>query len=293
LYACLAYSIRRLLPKQLTVLHTVSVFKAPFSAEFAAAVMPAEVEPMVVHLQSLARLGLLDFTVRTVEDGTLLRFDLHPMLRWYLRQYMPQLPNELLERYSLFYEHLIRLAYDSPHSYDQSAMTRTVICDSLPDLESALQSIQHSKQGMYAYCLALPYERLGQYQRAIQLYEYALEVAQEEPEPRNVASVQSSLATLLQQVGQIDRALQLYEQANLIFEKTHAAHEMAVTQNSMALLLQQLGQLSDATAMYKLALHSFQELGEKFEAAVAQTYLAGLLGQTGYPEEHWRCAGKL
>ncbi len=70
LYACMAYSINRLTPEQLKVLHAVSIFKTPFLSEFAAFILDDE-EHTPVHLQSLERLGLLEMSARTFKEGSL------------------------------------------------------------------------------------------------------------------------------------------------------------------------------------------------------------------------------
>jgi predicted ATPase len=96
LYACLACSVQRLSDAQRDVLRAAAIFQGSFPVDFAAAVME-DMEGTPVHLQELARLALLGAREDTFAEGTLRRYELHPMVRWYAVRYLP-LPGEPMLR---------------------------------------------------------------------------------------------------------------------------------------------------------------------------------------------------
>ncbi len=165
LYACMDYSVRRLTPEQRNVLDAVSLFQAPFLSEFAAYLLNDE-EQTPLHLQHLVRLGLLTATVKTLQDGELILLELHPMLRWYIQQHLPQRDAALLERYGEVYKNLARQAYDE---YDRGALVHYLVHQSLTDCEAASQYLPPASRSSLAYLLAKPYQRLGQNRRTLTL----------------------------------------------------------------------------------------------------------------------------
>lgn len=175
LYACMDYSVKRLTPEQRQVLDVVSLFQAPFPPEFAAHMLDGE-EQTPLHLQNLVRLGLLNRDTKTFKEGVLDLLELHPMLRRYIHYCQPEYDAALLERYGEVYEQLARQSHQFEGGYDQSALMRYLVRQSLPDCDAALQYLPLAGKSAMAYHLARLYERLGQYRRALELYEQALEI---------------------------------------------------------------------------------------------------------------------
>jgi hypothetical protein len=197
LYACLAYSIRRLTPAQRDVLHAASLFQAPFPSEFATQVMADAQTP--THLQSLLRLGLLEGSIRTFKEGELILLDLHPVVRWYIRHHLTEVDAALRERYGAVYLAFAEQAYDD---YDRDARLRYLVRQSLPDCEAALQCLAPASRSALAYYLATPYQRLGQNHHAQDLLQQALEIDRALGDVRSVAVTQHALAAVLAQLGQ-------------------------------------------------------------------------------------------
>jgi len=284
LYACMAYSVKRLSPQQRQVLDAVSIFQAPFPPEFAAYLLDNE-EQAPLHLQNLVRLGLLNRDTRTFQEGELTLLALHPMLRWYIQHHLSDLDADVLERYGQVFDQLARQSYQSEGGYDQSSLIRYLVRQSLPDLEAALHYLSPVGRSSLAYHLATPYQRLGQNRRALALYEETLELNQELGNVRSVAVTQNAMATVLSQLGQPQAALALYEQSLHTTQQLGDIREVAVTQASMATVLSQLGQPQAALVLYEQALHAKQQLGDIREAAAMQASMADVLSQMGRPQE--------
>src|SRR3989440_1206538 len=212
LYACMDYSIRCLTSEQRGVLDAVSLFQAPFLPEYAAYVLNDE-QQIPVHLQNLARLGLLSATQKTFKEGELLLLDLHPMLRWYIEHHLTERDTALQERYGEVYKNLAYQAHQFEGGYDQSSLMRYLVRQSLPDCEAALQYLPPAGRSSLAYHMAQPYKRLGQNRHALALYELALQMYQELGDVRGVAVTQNVMADVLRQLGKPQEALVLYEEA--------------------------------------------------------------------------------
>jgi tetratricopeptide (TPR) repeat protein len=223
LYACMAYSVDRLTPAQREVLRQISVFRSPFTPEFAALVVDlreagVEAQPgaaggsvldaekvgdaaALVALRDLVRLGLLAVEPRAFEDGTLSLHELHPMLRWYVGEYLP-LPSEAEHlRHGLLYAELARLAYQPEGGYDSSERMRGLVRGSLADFEAALRELPPRERSGLAYYIAGPYLRMGQVRRALELHEEAVESYRTSDDARSLAIAQSSMADVLRQMG--------------------------------------------------------------------------------------------
>jgi tetratricopeptide (TPR) repeat protein len=284
LYACMDYSIKRLTPAQRKVLDAVMLFQAPFPPEFAAHVLQDQ-EQTPVHLQNLARLGLLTISIKTFKEGELLLLELHPMLRWYLQHHLSEQDPTVQERYGEVFEQLARQASQLKGGYDQSSLMRYLVRQSLPDFEAALQYLPPAGRSALAYHLAEPYQRLGQNRRALSLYEQALELSQELGNLRTLAVTQGSMANVLMQLGKPQQALALYEQSLRISQELGDVRDVSVTQNAMAEVLRQLGQPQEAITLYKQALDIRQKLGDNREVAAIRGMLANVLWQVGQPQE--------
>ena len=122
---CMAYSVHRLTPELANVLYTIGIFRAPFLLEWARYVLNDEEHTTEKHLQDLVRLSLLE-----------------PMLRLHIKSNIEALDVEKHQRYGKVYENLARLAYEpGEDSYDNSATTRYLLRQSLPDCEAALADV--------------------------------------------------------------------------------------------------------------------------------------------------------
>jgi tetratricopeptide (TPR) repeat protein len=200
LYACMEYSTKRLSSELRTVLDTVSIFQASFLSDFASYVLD-DSQQTPLHLQTLARLGLLNVTVRTFEDGELVLFNLHPVMRWYIQQHQPDQQTILLERYGEVYEYLVREAAQPGSTYERSAQMRYLVRQSFADGEAALAYLMPAARSALTHHLAQLYDRLGQNLRALALLEEALSIDQEQGDVLGVAVTQQAMANVLVQQG--------------------------------------------------------------------------------------------
>nr|MBA2677211.1 tetratricopeptide repeat protein [Ktedonobacteraceae bacterium] len=286
LYACMDYSVKRLSPEQRTVLNAISLFHAAFTPEFASYLLDDE-EQAPRHLQTLVRLGLLNREVKTFQEGELRLFELHPMVRWYVQQEPAEYTVALLERYGEVYQDFVRQAYDE---YDRSTPVRYLLRQSLADCDAALQYLPPTGKSNLAYCLAARYWQLGQNRRAQELYEQALEIAQELGDVRSVAVTQNAMAAVLSQQGKPQEAMKLYEEALRTTQELGDVRSVAVTQHAMADVLRQQGKPQEAMKLYEEALRTKQELGDVRSVAVTQANFSYLLLEQGEQQRALRMA---
>ena len=106
--------------------------------------------------------------------------------------------------------------------------------------------------------LALLYESMGQYDRALPLYKSALEIRKSELGDRHpdTASSLNNLAYLYESMGQYDRALPLVESALVITQSESGDRhpDTATSLNNLAGLYYSMGQYDRALPLYESAL---------------------------------------
>ena len=177
---CMNYSIRRLTPETTKVLYTIGIFRAPFRLRWAENVLDDK-EHTEKYLQDLVRLGLVERIPVVKKDDSFALYELHPMLSLHIKLKVATLDAETRKRYALVFEDLIAQAWGLEYGYDRSASTRYLMLQSLPDCEAALEneSTEAETRSSLAYHLAEYYKRMGQIQRALQLYEQSLQIDQE------------------------------------------------------------------------------------------------------------------
>ena len=292
LYACMAYSVERLTPAQREILRRVSIFRSPFPVEYGVQIaadsvdgdeLPERLAPEDAErlLQDLVRLGLLESEERMVSDSSLILYDLHAMLRWYVAEALPAPEAGTFTRYALTMAGLALRAYED---FDRYAWLRMLVSNMAADLDAALSYLSPPERSRIAYHLALPYQRLGLIRRALELYEEALEIHRAENDLRSIAVTQHSMADVLLQMGQPQAALALYQEALDTTKTLGDVREIAMTQSSMADVLRQMGQPQAALALYQEALDTLQALGDVRGIAVTQSSMAAVLSQMGQPQ---------
>ena len=135
--------------------------------------------------------------------------------------------------------------------------------------------------------LAMLYESMGEYGRALPLYESALEIKRSELGDRHLSTAMSldALAGLYEFIGQYDRALPLYELALEIYKsKLGDRHpDTANCLNNLAGLYSSMGQYNRALPLYESALEiKKSELGDRHPStAIGLNNLAGLYKSMG------------
>jgi tetratricopeptide (TPR) repeat protein len=138
--------------------------------------------------------------------------------------------------------------------------------------------------------LAVLYKSMGQYERALPLYESALEIRRSELGDRHPSTAGSlnNLAELYQSMGQYERALPLYESAlEINRSKLGDRHPSTATSlNNLAGLYSSMGQYERALPLYESALEIRQsELGDRHpDTAMSLSSLAALYYSMGQYE---------
>ena len=135
--------------------------------------------------------------------------------------------------------------------------------------------------------LARLFQEMGQYGRALLLFESALEIRKSELGDRHpdTATSLNNLALLYYSMGQYDRALPLYESALEIWKSESGEQHPNTAKgfNNLALLYESMGQYDRALPSYKSALEIRKsELGDRHPDTAASlnnlAYLYKLIG---------------
>jgi tetratricopeptide (TPR) repeat protein len=128
------------------------------------------------------------------------------------------------------------------------------------------------------------YYLLGQFTRAIDLYEQALAIARETGDRDGEATALGNLANGYADLGQIPRSVELYEQALAIARETGDRQGEATHLGNLAGSYADLGQIPRAIDLYEQALAIDREIGNRAGEAIDLGNLGnryGDLGQTG------------
>jgi tetratricopeptide (TPR) repeat protein len=117
--------------------------------------------------------------------------------------------------------------------------------------------------------LGTNYRLLGQFTRAIELYEQALAIARETGDRAGEATDLGNLASSYADLGQIARAIELNEQALAIDRETGDRAGEATDLGNLASSYADLGQIARAIELYEQALAIDRETGDRAGEAVA------------------------
>ena len=115
--------------------------------------------------------------------------------------------------------------------------------------------------------LGTNYRLLGQFTRAIELYEQALAIARETGDRAGEATDLGNLASSYADLGQIARAIELYEQALAIDRETGDRAGEAVALGNLGLRYAELGQIARAIELYEQALAIARQIGYRLAEA--------------------------
>ena len=135
--------------------------------------------------------------------------------------------------------------------------------------------------------LAELYREMGQYDRALPLYESALEICKSELGDRHpsTATSMNNLAGLYESMGQYDRALPLFEGALEIWKSELGDRHPSTAQgmSNLAGLYESMGQYDRALPLYEVALEIWKtELGDRHpDTATSMNNLAALYSSMG------------
>ena len=130
------------------------------------------------------------------------------------------------------------------------------------------------------------YDLFGELERAAALYEEALAIFSQHPQPLAEAQTQVNYGTLLLRLGANEEARNWFERAREIMDafSGEGSHELlGVLYNDLGKAYQDLGDLENALKYYRLAEDVFADVGEPLQSAVVKENIGliyGFQGQT-------------
>ncbi|MBP1466196.1 tetratricopeptide repeat protein [Candidatus Chloroploca sp. M-50] len=289
LYASIETSVRYLAPALRDLLSGLWIFHAPFLPETAQAIFdPAPTTDDVQRpdvrdqLHALWQRGLIEREQITLEEGRLLYYRLHPILRLYAEHHLqPQAyaPDLLQSHFATIYLELVRLVSEKLNNDSRASSIAQQVRE---DFERGLSLCSLEQRDEYQVLWGLVTARLGDLRRALQLCEAALERLQGGDTQIHLLALQS-MALVYQGLGQPQRAIQIYEEAMPVWRAICDRAGEAITLRGMAEVYQVLGQPQRALALYEEALSILRVLCEDDLIAVTLSGMAGLymdLGET-------------
>ena len=125
------------------------------------------------------------------------------------------------------------------------------------------------------------YADLGQIPRAIELYEQALAIARETGDREGEATCLGNLANSYSDLGQIPRAIDLYEQALAIAREIGDRAGEASHLGNLGNRYAELGQTARAIELYEQALAIARQIGYRFAEAMDLANLGEVYGDLG------------
>ena len=111
--------------------------------------------------------------------------------------------------------------------------------------------------------LGRAYRALGQVERAIEFYEQALEIFRQIGDRRNEGAVLANLGRAYQVLGQVEQAIELYEEALGIFGEMGYPRGEGACRDWLGLVYHALGQVERAIKLYEEALTISHEIGDR------------------------------
>ena len=107
----------------------------------------------------------------------------------------------------------------------------------------------------------------GDYRKAIQLYQDAINVFTKMQDFSNCAVAQMNLGVVYWQHGELQRALKLYKEAELIFQRIAHTLNLAILYNNYGLVYYDLQQWANAEKMYLRSITCWEQVGENKSSA--------------------------
>jgi uncharacterized protein (TIGR02145 family) len=107
------------------------------------------------------------------------------------------------------------------------------------------------------------YDEVGQYDRAMQCYEEALEIFKKQGEEGSIAAVLSNIGGVYKAWSQYDKAIQYFEQALEIQKRLGQESGVAIDLNNIGVVYQAWGQYDKAIQYFEEALEIFKKQGEE------------------------------
>jgi tetratricopeptide (TPR) repeat protein len=288
LYTCLEASKRTLDDETRALLAGLTIFEAPFLAEFAVMVfdpdLPDDAHSVVLdRLQTLTRCSLLEKSERILRDGTVELYHLAAAVRLYAASYLkPGLaPEDLHAQFGRACAGLVSAISDE---LDRSAKWVYIAQQGAPDLERAAAWLEKAQLGEYLAEWGLVNGSLGNPIRALDLFTQALPIVQEIGDRTGEATLLINLGAIYRATGQLDRALELFERAIPIQQEIGDRAGEAAALANIGAVYQATGQLEKALELYKQDLPITREVGNRKSEAITLNNMGIVYQDTGQPQ---------
>ena len=131
------------------------------------------------------------------------------------------------------------------------------------------------------HSLGLVYRGLNQRNKALELFEKSLAIRQELKDRRGVASAYAEIGALSRQMGRFDRAFESYNQALPIFQALEDRRGEAVTLNSIGVLFLSQGKRKESIPYFERALDIQHALGAKRQEATTLSNMGAAFDEMG------------
>jgi len=133
--------------------------------------------------------------------------------------------------------------------------------------------------------LAAMFQRIGEYERAVELTQEARKLVEESGDKRGVALALHQLGILVQSRGDYGEAARLYHESMQIKEELGNKKGVAYTLHQLGMLAQDQGNYSEAVEYYRQSLKIKEELADKSGMATTLLALGTLAQDQGSYEE--------
>ncbi|MBD1914901.1 tetratricopeptide repeat protein [Leptolyngbya sp. FACHB-60] len=134
-------------------------------------------------------------------------------------------------------------------------------------------------------CLGRLKAQQGQIEKAITLFQQALDIHEHIGHPQGKARNLHAIASIKVQQGQVEEAIALFQQSVVIYEHIGDAHGKAATLNAIASIKVQQGQVEEAITLFQQSMVIYEHIGDAHGKAATLNEIAKIKVQQGQVEE--------
>lgn len=209
------------------------------------------VDALIIMAESLWRLGRLDESLETIEEGE----QMYQTLTFHTLAYHILARSEILQRPALLYHKgvVYRLQGDldqALENYEQSL--------ALYEESGNRQGIAEALNG-----LGTVFNLKGDRDRALDFYERSLVLKEEIGNKLDIAKSFNNIGLTYESQGELDRALEYYQRSLTLLEEIGHMYVFAVVLLNIGLVYYSRGELDLALECYQKILTLFEEFGNK------------------------------
>jgi tetratricopeptide (TPR) repeat protein len=190
----------------------------------------------------------------------------------------------LLERAAAFQDHdsVFSLTDGLSHFLDYMGYLQDQIKVFLKALASTRIKRDQTREIQYLRTLANAHSLMGQYQRASDYYQAALEIARELGSRADEGGILSDLGNIQANLGEFDRAIELLQQALTITRQTGQRRAEVAVLGNLGNALLGLGRVDEAIKNYELALE-MRDASSQRGVSATLTNLGNAFADAGDP----------